>query len=176
MHPRRETWRRIDAQALQAVLAAPFDEHPAHEAWAGFPPDWHLPSKSVAPHDRKDPGRPTPNGVRSPPPVARNGLRCYRATPRPSAPSPASTKTGPRAVTTASAAAPLIPAIAGCAAEFREVAEPGAIEDVDRSHGMVRTGTCARSAAHPGTCSWTACPDRLRVIMHEFRLLISPPA
>lgn len=27
-------------QALQAVLAAPFDEHPAHEAWAGFPPDW----------------------------------------------------------------------------------------------------------------------------------------
>ena len=27
-------------QALAGVLSAPFDEHPAHEAWAGFPPDW----------------------------------------------------------------------------------------------------------------------------------------
>lgn len=26
--------------SLLAVLAAPFDEHPAHEAWAGLPPDW----------------------------------------------------------------------------------------------------------------------------------------
>ncbi|MGY8559588.1 protein adenylyltransferase SelO [Paracidovorax citrulli] len=26
--------------ALQAVLARPFDEHPAHAEWAGFPPDW----------------------------------------------------------------------------------------------------------------------------------------
>jgi uncharacterized protein YdiU (UPF0061 family) len=25
---------------LQHVLERPFDEHPAHEAWAGFPPDW----------------------------------------------------------------------------------------------------------------------------------------
>ncbi len=25
---------------LLAVLQAPFDEHPEHEAWAGFPPDW----------------------------------------------------------------------------------------------------------------------------------------
>jgi len=27
-------------QALQHVLARPFDEHPGHEAWADFPPDW----------------------------------------------------------------------------------------------------------------------------------------
>jgi uncharacterized protein YdiU (UPF0061 family) len=27
-------------QALQTVLAQPFDEHPSHEAWAGFAPDW----------------------------------------------------------------------------------------------------------------------------------------
>jgi uncharacterized protein YdiU (UPF0061 family) len=27
-------------QRLQAVLEAPFDEHPAHDALAGFPPDW----------------------------------------------------------------------------------------------------------------------------------------
>ncbi|CAM3682098.1 protein adenylyltransferase SelO [Paracidovorax anthurii] len=27
-------------QALQAVLARPFDEHPGREEWAGFPPDW----------------------------------------------------------------------------------------------------------------------------------------
>ena len=26
--------------ALQAVLARPFDEHPDHAEWAGFPPDW----------------------------------------------------------------------------------------------------------------------------------------
>jgi len=26
--------------ALQAVLAHPFDEHPDHAEWAGFPPDW----------------------------------------------------------------------------------------------------------------------------------------
>jgi uncharacterized protein YdiU (UPF0061 family) len=25
---------------LQHVLERPFDDHPAHEAWAGFPPDW----------------------------------------------------------------------------------------------------------------------------------------
>jgi uncharacterized protein YdiU (UPF0061 family) len=25
---------------LQAVLAAPYDAHPAHSGWAGFPPDW----------------------------------------------------------------------------------------------------------------------------------------
>jgi serine/tyrosine/threonine adenylyltransferase len=25
---------------LLAVLERPFDEHPAFEAWAGFPPDW----------------------------------------------------------------------------------------------------------------------------------------
>ena len=25
---------------LLAVLENPFDEHPAFEAWAGFPPDW----------------------------------------------------------------------------------------------------------------------------------------
>jgi len=25
---------------LQTVLAKPFDEHPSHEAWAGFAPDW----------------------------------------------------------------------------------------------------------------------------------------
>ena len=25
---------------LLAVVHAPFDEHPAHEAMAGFPPDW----------------------------------------------------------------------------------------------------------------------------------------
>lgn len=25
---------------LQALLAEPFDEHPGHEAWADFPPDW----------------------------------------------------------------------------------------------------------------------------------------
>ena len=25
---------------LLAVLAAPFDTHPAHSDWAGFPPDW----------------------------------------------------------------------------------------------------------------------------------------
>jgi uncharacterized protein YdiU (UPF0061 family) len=25
---------------LQAVLAAPYDAHPAHSDWAGFPPDW----------------------------------------------------------------------------------------------------------------------------------------
>lgn len=27
-------------QALQRVLAHPFDEHPGHDDWAGFPPDW----------------------------------------------------------------------------------------------------------------------------------------
>ncbi|MEG3002414.1 MAG: YdiU family protein [Comamonas sp.] len=27
-------------QQLQAVLAAPYDAHPAHSDWAGFPPDW----------------------------------------------------------------------------------------------------------------------------------------
>ena len=27
-------------QQLQAVLAAPYDAHPAHNDWAGFPPDW----------------------------------------------------------------------------------------------------------------------------------------
>ena len=27
-------------QALQTVLEDPFDEHPDHEAWAGFAPDW----------------------------------------------------------------------------------------------------------------------------------------
>ncbi|MCZ2105571.1 MAG: YdiU family protein [Burkholderiales bacterium] len=27
-------------QSLHAVLARPFDEHPDHDAWAGFPPDW----------------------------------------------------------------------------------------------------------------------------------------
>ena len=27
-------------QSLQQVLRHPFDEHPAHSAWAGFPPDW----------------------------------------------------------------------------------------------------------------------------------------
>ena len=27
-------------QALQTALQMPFDEHPAHEAYAGFPPDW----------------------------------------------------------------------------------------------------------------------------------------
>ncbi|MGA0572628.1 protein adenylyltransferase SelO [Variovorax sp. VNK109] len=27
-------------QALADVLSAPFDEHPAHESWAGFPPEW----------------------------------------------------------------------------------------------------------------------------------------
>ena len=27
-------------QALQTALQKPFDEHPAHEAYAGFPPDW----------------------------------------------------------------------------------------------------------------------------------------
>lgn len=27
-------------QSLHGVLARPFDEHPAHEAWAGLPPDW----------------------------------------------------------------------------------------------------------------------------------------
>jgi uncharacterized protein YdiU (UPF0061 family) len=27
-------------QALQSVLAKPFEEHPNHEAWAGFAPDW----------------------------------------------------------------------------------------------------------------------------------------
>ena len=27
-------------QALQTVLAKPFEEHPDHEAWAGFAPDW----------------------------------------------------------------------------------------------------------------------------------------
>lgn len=27
-------------QSLHAVLAHPFDEHPGHDAWAGFPPDW----------------------------------------------------------------------------------------------------------------------------------------
>ena len=27
-------------QALQTVLAQPFDEHPGHEVWAGFAPDW----------------------------------------------------------------------------------------------------------------------------------------
>jgi uncharacterized protein YdiU (UPF0061 family) len=27
-------------QQLHAVLADPFAEHPAHEAWAGFAPDW----------------------------------------------------------------------------------------------------------------------------------------
>ena len=25
---------------LLTVLANPFDEHPAHDAWAGMPPDW----------------------------------------------------------------------------------------------------------------------------------------
>ncbi|WP_291589083.1 protein adenylyltransferase SelO [Comamonas sp. UBA7528] len=27
-------------QQLQAVLAAPYDAHPTHNDWAGFPPDW----------------------------------------------------------------------------------------------------------------------------------------
>ena len=27
-------------QDLLAVLERPFDEHPAHADWAGFPPDW----------------------------------------------------------------------------------------------------------------------------------------
>jgi uncharacterized protein YdiU (UPF0061 family) len=27
-------------QQLQHVLATPFDEHPEHQAWADFPPDW----------------------------------------------------------------------------------------------------------------------------------------
>jgi uncharacterized protein YdiU (UPF0061 family) len=27
-------------QQLQQVLATPFDEHPEHQAWADFPPDW----------------------------------------------------------------------------------------------------------------------------------------
>ena len=27
-------------QDLLTVLERPFDEHPAHAAWAGFPPDW----------------------------------------------------------------------------------------------------------------------------------------
>ncbi|MDB5945586.1 MAG: hypothetical protein JWQ33_612, partial [Ramlibacter sp.] len=25
---------------LLGLLQAPFDEHPEHEEWAGFPPDW----------------------------------------------------------------------------------------------------------------------------------------
>lgn len=25
---------------LQALLAQPFEEHPGHDAWADFPPDW----------------------------------------------------------------------------------------------------------------------------------------
>jgi uncharacterized protein YdiU (UPF0061 family) len=29
-----------EVESLLAVLQAPFDEHPAHEAKAGFPPDW----------------------------------------------------------------------------------------------------------------------------------------
>ena len=29
-----------EVEALLALLGAPFDEHPAHEGKAGFPPDW----------------------------------------------------------------------------------------------------------------------------------------
>lgn len=29
-----------EVENLLAVLQNPFDEHPAHEGWAGFPPDW----------------------------------------------------------------------------------------------------------------------------------------
>ncbi len=29
-----------ELQTLQTLLARPFDEHPGHEAYAGFPPDW----------------------------------------------------------------------------------------------------------------------------------------
>ena len=29
-----------ELQTLQALLARPFDEHPGHEAYADFPPDW----------------------------------------------------------------------------------------------------------------------------------------
>ncbi|MHA7598589.1 protein adenylyltransferase SelO [Alicycliphilus sp. T452] len=29
-----------ELQTLQALLARPWDEHPGHEAYAGFPPDW----------------------------------------------------------------------------------------------------------------------------------------
>jgi uncharacterized protein YdiU (UPF0061 family) len=27
-------------QQLQHVLATPFDEHPEHQGWADFPPEW----------------------------------------------------------------------------------------------------------------------------------------
>lgn len=27
-------------QTLQRLLERPFDEHPGHDAWADFPPDW----------------------------------------------------------------------------------------------------------------------------------------
>ena len=29
-----------ELQILQRLLARPFDDHPGHEAYAGFPPDW----------------------------------------------------------------------------------------------------------------------------------------
>ena len=29
-----------ELQTLQRLLERPFDEHPGHDAWADFPPDW----------------------------------------------------------------------------------------------------------------------------------------
>jgi serine/tyrosine/threonine adenylyltransferase len=29
-----------EVETLLSLLQTPFDEHPGHEAYAGFPPDW----------------------------------------------------------------------------------------------------------------------------------------